>query len=373
MRHLYASLNAFIFMPLLLAVLPGQSQNLVVNPGAENGPPSTTGWTAVSSGSTCTVGGGWRIPSGSSGYPTAASGSYFFNPGCGGSTGGVYELRQDIDVSARATAIDAHAYRISFSGYTRSFDQPSPDQTNITVEYLNAAKNSVLGFYTTGTAANTAAWVNYTNVQLAPVGTRFVRVRLIATWQSGDAIDSYFDDISISGLSVLPVDLLAFTAETKNARVSLQWRTANERNLTGFHILRSPDGLNWRDIGFIAANAGTQATNEYLFTDDAPLPGAGFYRLQQTDLDGKSTLSKVVAVNPAGMAAVGLYPNPAKDKLFFNSSQPVLSVEITDNLGRVLERQTGVNVISVGHLRPGTYIIKVNGRTFTGYKQFVKE
>lgn len=377
MKNLYTAIRSGIFTGLLLSILPGQTQNLVVNPGAEGGDPSTNGWTAVSSGTSCSGGSGWRMPSGGGGggYPNAATGGYFFNPGCGGAgSGAAYELQQDINVSANATAIDAHAYRVSFSGYTQSFNQTPVDEATITVEYRNATNTGVLGFYTTGTTTNTANWVRYTDVRLAPTGTRFIRVRLLAVSRNGNAIDSYFDDISVVGISVLPVNLLSFTAAARNGHVNLQWKTANEVNTKGFSVLRSADGVSWMDIGFVKAAAGTQTVNDYFFSDNAPLAGTGFYRLQQTDLGGGgSTLSKVVTVNPEKAAVVVLYPNPAKDNLFFKSPQPVLSIEIMDNLGRVMERHTGVNVVPVQHLRSGSYVAKVSGNGFTEYKPFVKE
>lgn len=372
MKNLYTLFRTGAFAGLMSATISGAAQNLVVNPSAENGAPDGNGWTAVAGGSTCYGGSGWRMPGNQTGYPNATTGSYFFNPGCGGVTGNVYELRQDVNVSAYAGAVDANAYNVAFSGYLHSFAQSPADEAAITVEYRNATNTVVLGSHSTGYTTYTSGWTLYSRSQVVPSGTRFIRIRLLARSTNGNAIDAYFDDISLSGHSTLPVSLLDFTAAAQNGKVRLSWKTANETNNKGFQVLRSTDGTNWAEAGFVNAYTGSQA-NSYFFTDEPLSGGTVHYRLQQIDLNGKSTFSPVVTVKIEKTTSVVLYPNPASSQLFLKTTQNFRFAEIWDNAGRLVERKPFRNVINVGHLQPGVYVLKLDGENGAEYKQFSKQ
>lgn len=112
---------------------------------------------------------------------------------------------------------------------------------------------------------------------------------------------------------VLPVELVAFSAEASDKVVVLNWETATEQNNRGFEVQRSQDGLNWGTIGFRNGQGTTSDRGVYAFVDSTPQKGFNYYRLNQVDFDGKSTLS---AVNMVEVMAEGegyfatAYPNP---------------------------------------------------------------
>jgi hypothetical protein len=152
--------NFFLFFTFLLFAFAASGQNLIVNPSAEQ-VPTSNGWTAAqTAGTNCFTGSGWRITGNQNGFPAAQQGTYLFFPGCGGGNNSnrKYELYQNINVSSNATAIDDGRYVVTFSGYTRSYAQTPADITEIIIEFRNAS-NSVISSYTTGTATNTAGWV----------------------------------------------------------------------------------------------------------------------------------------------------------------------------------------------------------------------
>lgn len=102
-----------------------------------------------------------------------------------------------------------------------------------------------------------------------------------------------------SGLAV-PVKFSSFTGSEKNGTAQLQWTTAQESNNKGFTVQRSFDGSNFTSLGFVSskyADGNSNNSTTYSFSDNQF--GAGktaWYRLQQEDLDGKFSLSAVVAV-----------------------------------------------------------------------------
>jgi hypothetical protein len=189
------------------------SNSLLVNGSAEEDPPLDYGWTAVGLPSNCSGAGLWRIAGNQGGYPVAKEGTYIFFPGCYTSGVEVYELYQDISLTAFANDIDLGIQSFIFNGYVRSFEQFPRDSTQIIVEYRDLA-NNVLTAYNSGLNGNVSDWDAKTDTRVAPVGTRTVRVRLISHHFNATSVDSYFDDLSFNPLAVPIISLCGPTANT---------------------------------------------------------------------------------------------------------------------------------------------------------------
>jgi len=154
------------------------SQNLIVNGSAENAP-ITNDWTTVS--------GSWAQRSSN---PAPQDGTAYFFAGAGAFA----ELYQDIDLTTYASGIDAGTQYFSFSCFLRSFDQTPVDESQAILEYRDAL-NTVLETYDTGLSGNRTEWVSFTDVRLAPVGSRSVRITLISDRNSGTNNDGYIDNV----------------------------------------------------------------------------------------------------------------------------------------------------------------------------------
>ncbi|MGN7889974.1 choice-of-anchor D domain-containing protein [Dyadobacter endophyticus] len=96
--------------------------------------------------------------------------------------------------------------------------------------------------------------------------------------------------------STLPVNLAEFNASAAGSVVELQWRTASETDNAGFYIERSTNAANWHEIGFVKGNGTANTSKAYRFEDINPMPGMNYYRLRQTDFDGKTEHSRIRAV-----------------------------------------------------------------------------
>ncbi|HET9765766.1 MAG TPA: Calx-beta domain-containing protein, partial [Thermoanaerobaculia bacterium] len=170
------------------------SVNLLVNPGAEQ---VTSGeisyWREVTSTT-------WGVRTSS---PLPAEGTTYFAAG----SDAMAELSQDVDVSGFATFIDAGVQRFSFEGFVRSAGSPLA-VARVIVEYRDAANASELAHYDSGGIADSSAWRYVSDLTTVPVGTRWIRVRLIGVRQapSGDN-NAYFDGLSLRSLGT-PILLL---------------------------------------------------------------------------------------------------------------------------------------------------------------------
>jgi len=95
----------------------------------------------------------------------------------------------------------------------------------------------------------------------------------------------------------LPVELLKFAASPQNNTVKLDWTTASEINNDYFSIERSKNAVDFEQIQTIQGAGNSRILLEYSAFDFHPLSGKSYYRLRQTDFDGKSTVSKMVSVD----------------------------------------------------------------------------
>ncbi len=160
--------------------------NLLLNPGNED--PLVAGqipfWTEV-------VGTSWSNQTGTLSV-TPFEGSFYFYAGPVANA----ELRQDVDVSAYAEEVDAGTQSFLFNGYVRSYPQTPADFARIVIEYRNSS-STVLASFDSGNIANNTAWQLVQHSQVAPVGTRVIRVRLISTRNNGTQNDGYYDGLSL--------------------------------------------------------------------------------------------------------------------------------------------------------------------------------
>jgi hypothetical protein len=102
-----------------------------------------------------------------------------------------------------------------------------------------------------------------------------------------------------NSLVVLPVQLISFAGTNVTGGIQLHWSTATEQNTFDFLVQRSGDGANWTDLTRIPAAGNSNSLREYSYLDAAPLNGKNFYRLRQTDIDGKSSYSRIIVVTSA--------------------------------------------------------------------------
>ncbi len=139
----------------------------------------------------------------------------------------------------------------------------------------------------------------------------------------GTAFGGYYADFTVnslsefwftSGMVALPVQLINFKAEKLADAVSLQWSTASEINNDYFTVERSAEGSSFTAIATVKAGSASSQSQAYEVKDAAPLHGLNYYRLKQTDKDGKVAYSAVKTVewDGSGTLRVTIAPQPMK-------------------------------------------------------------
>ena len=170
----------------------------------------------------------------------------------------------------------------------------------------------------------------------------FWRARLIGSTSSG--VETFERYINIETGDVLPVELTHFAASTTSGAVQLRWRTATETNNAGFAVQHAPGDsagtADWEALGFVEGAGTTQRPQTYRYRTPELPPGAHRFRLQQRDLDGTETPSKVVTATLGLGAPLRLTrpaPNPARQAatLRFGAADAAsATLAVYDVLGR---------------------------------------
>jgi carboxypeptidase T len=195
----------------------------------------------------------------------------------------------------------------------------------------------------------------------------------------------YIDDLKVistnTPLMTLGSNFLSFTGKLlTNNTIELKWDATVDNDHRYFEVEKSADRINFIPIGRI------EGSMLYNLIDNNPLRGNNFYRIKETDVNGKSSYSNIINIvySPA-VHFVQLYPNPVKDNLTvrikLNTAEKV-SIQINDLSGRII-RTIDVNAsssirefqIDTKDLSSNLYILKVinSNNEVIDVQKFVKQ
>jgi 1,4-alpha-glucan branching enzyme len=166
--------------------------------------------------------------------------------------------------------------------------------------------------------------------------------------------------------TVIPVELVNFSAKAVKNDAVLTWKTASEKDNDFFAIERSFDGQNFTEIGRVKGNGTTSQPMSYAFTDSDLASGTFYYRLRQVDVNQNAKYTKIEAVKiQNGAKTISIYPNPTNDLIFVQNASSTESGILTDNLGRVVQSFKVVpSQINLGDLATGIYFLKIGSENF---------
>ncbi len=190
-------------------------------------------------------------------------------------------------------------------------------------------------------------------------------------------------ELTFTALSpALPVTLINFIAQPKDKSITLKWSTASELNNKGFHIERSTDGEHFTRIMWEDGNGTNNTVSNYSAVDsDVTYNTYYYYRLNQIDLDGTSSYSKIVAAKVNSF--VDQIPNQFENsiRIFPNPTSNTISIDWDGELEEIIEigilNIYGVEIGQVditskskdiAHLPKGIYFVQLRSER----KEFVR-
>ncbi len=195
----------------------------------------------------------------------------------------------------------------------------------------------------------------------------------------------YSPDASNPCTPPLPIELLSFSAICDQNVITLNWSTATETNNNYFTVERSTDGNLWEAIGSVDGAGNSSTPRNYEFIDGSASLTTGtqiYYRLRQTDFNGKYEYFDPVAVESCADFAV--FPNPAENELsvqFFSEAEDAITIEVYDVFWKLVVRKTspvikGNNLITldISSAAGGVYMLqaKTTKSVWNRHQKFIK-
>ena len=177
------------------------------------------------------------------------------------------------------------------------------------------------------------------------------------------------------GPVVLPVKFLSFTATKKDNTAILNWQVENESAITkSYEVERSLNGVDFKDVVLISPKNNGLSGNSYTSTDanlsSIRTSGVIYYRIKQTDKDGREIYTEIKTVHLDGKAlSANIYPNPVKGKAtlsidLVNSAKVIISInDVSGKTVQYIELSglKGLNTkeINFSGLSAGSYMLQI--------------
>jgi hypothetical protein len=163
-------------------------------------------------------------------------------------------------------------------------------------------------------------------------------------------------------LNPLPIKLLRFIATPAKTKIDLLWVTAQEKDNDKFTLERSGDGISYEVLEEQAGAGNSDRVLTYEAEDTNPLKGINYYRLKQTDYDGKFEYFGPVAASINEVKAIDVFPNPTSDVIKWRCPEKVISIKVFDNSGKLMStvafKDGDDPEFDISHLPNGMYQIQ---------------
>ena len=243
---------------------------------------------------------------------------------------------------------------IYLGGNTDGYSRANLINLSCTPGYSNISK---------GGSADGYSGANLINLSCAPVYSNI---------HKGGTAGGYSKNL-VSCVATLPIEIANFdaaclpaTSGRANKTVELKWSTLTETNNNFFTIERM-QGANFEPIGKVYGAGNSQKKINYNFYDqslmaDYSLPV--YYRLKQTDYNGKYEYFKIVSVTCNGnFSKINIYPNPTTGKCIIQCGGENNKVEIFNAAGKKIIGQYlsgGSTEIDLSGEENGVYFVRVD-------------
>lgn len=175
------------------------------------------------------------------------------------------------------------------------------------------------------------------------------------------------DNVQIA-FTALPVSLISFEGSRSNDQTIFSWSTASELNNDFFSLEKSNDGKVWEHLAYAEGSGTTHSQKNYTYETTSATKEI-FFRLSQTDFDGKYELLKTIKIESEA-TSLDIFPNPATTSLNVRVNEDLLATEakIVNQWGQ--EELTlsqlefmGVQDIDISGLKNGIYYLRVGDTT----------
>ncbi|HET6993434.1 MAG TPA: T9SS type A sorting domain-containing protein [Chitinophagaceae bacterium] len=203
------------------------------------------------------------------------------------------------------------------------------------------------------------------------------------TWAGVSSFSPFALAALVGSQSSLPVVLTNVRGYEKNQGVQIEWNNLTEKDLVGYVVERSADGVSYIVINEQSPRSNNNDKQSYSAFDGVPEEGVNYYRIKVLELSGKIVYSKVIRVDIGKTnTAFALYPNPVKGNALsvsINNRQGHYSLKVSNANGqeiysRKIVHQGGSMTQTIelpSTVKPGIYNIMISGDHYREAKIFI--
>ena len=304
-----------IFFNLNTGVLTMDVDNMTINPIVSS-PTSSTGtsincsgfnanWTTSSCSASLEVATNNTFTSMVSGYSKIVTGTSYSVTGLSAGTTYYYRLRTSMGSNSNAisssystiqnittTAPSVGGSVASNQNVMSGGNAATVNLSGHTGSVIKWQRSTISDFSTATDVANTT-----TSVNGASMGGITETIYYRAVVQNGTCATANSAYVTITVVSGLPIELLYFNGAECETGNRLYWSTASENNNDYFTIEKTKDGKEWVSIANMSGAGNSSITLYYYFMDESIERVINYYRLKQTDYDGKFKYSDAISID----------------------------------------------------------------------------
>ncbi len=166
--------------------------------------------------------------------------------------------------------------------------------------------------------------------------------------------------------NTLPIKMNSFELDKIEEGVLVNWSTAIEENNDYFSIERTTDGEQIETIATLKGAGNSNTIKSYSIIDKNPPSGIVYYRVRQTDFDGKTEAFNWKSINIGNEFDFAIYPNPNSNgilNLTYGDYSGEAIAEIYSIDGRLIQSNkvsfsNGQNQLN-HNIKTGYYLLRV--------------
>lgn len=290
--------------------------NITINPIVSSSPTSSAGssincssfssnWTTSSCNASLEVATNNTFTSMVSGYPLSVTSSPYSVTGLSAGTSYYYRLRTSMGSNSNAitssysttqtittTASSVGGSVASDQNVVSGGSAATVNLSGHTGSVVKWQRDVILDFSTATDVSNTT-----TSVTGASMGAITQTVYYRAVVQNGTCATANSAYVKITMVASLPIELLYFNGVVCETGNRLYWSSSSENNNDYFNIEKTRDGIDWNSIVTIEGAGNSNNQLYYSFVDEDVESIINYYRLKQTDYDGKFKYSDIISID----------------------------------------------------------------------------
>lgn len=247
-------------------------------------------------------------------------------------------------------------------------------------------------FFVSSSIASGAVQVNYStdngSTWLPAGGSPFTSISTVGSYKTATINNNssniifqfyrtagtiYIDDVEVNA-GPMPVEFSKFTANQLDKSSILLFSTASETNNDYFTIERSADGRSYDVIGQIKGAGDSNRELSYEFIDENPTPGINYYRIKQTDFDGKYSYSEIRSVRH-NLGKITVTPRNTDGRLTVFTDLDHYDLVVINSAGQEVQKFASLSFdqnIAIETLQAGIYFLRLTSGSESETLRIVK-